>query len=51
MSDDISANEVNTRLSAMETAMGLMIDTMQLQSNLLREIADAVRQEPESCRS
>ena len=46
MSDDISANEVNTRLSAMETAMGLMIDTMQLQSNLLREIADAVRQEP-----
>jgi hypothetical protein len=46
MSDVNSLAEVNTRLSAMETAMGLMIDTMQQQSNLLREIAEAVRQEP-----
>jgi hypothetical protein len=46
MSDVISPAEVSTRLSAMETAMGLMVDTMQQQSNLLREIAEAVRQEP-----
>ena len=46
MSDDISPAEVSTRLRAMETAMGLMIDTMQQQSNVLREIAEAVRQEP-----
>jgi hypothetical protein len=46
MSDVISPTEVSTRLSAMETAMGLMIDTMQQQSNLLREIAEAVRHEP-----
>lgn len=46
MSDDNSSAEVTARLTAMETAMGLMIDTMQQQSNLLREIAEAVRQEP-----
>lgn len=46
MSDVISPTEVSTRLIAMEAAMGLMIDTMQQQSNLLREIAEAVRQEP-----
>ena len=46
MSDDNSSAEVTARLTAMETAMGLMIDTMQQQSHLLREIADAVRQEP-----
>lgn len=46
MSEVISLAELNTRLAAMETAMGLMIDTMQQQSNLLREIAEAVREEP-----
>jgi len=46
MSDVNSLAEMNTRLNAMQTAMGLMIDTMQQQSNVLREIAEAVRQEP-----
>jgi hypothetical protein len=46
MADEMSATETNTRLQAMEIAMGLMIDVMQQQSNLLREIAAAVREEP-----
>jgi hypothetical protein len=46
MGDDSSAADVSGRLSAMEAAMGLMIGTMQAQSSLLREIAEAVRQEP-----
>lgn len=46
MSDDITTAETNLRLTAMETAMGLMIDVMHQQVNLLSEIAAAVRQEP-----
>ena len=46
MAEDTSPADTNARLTAMETAMGLMIDTMQQQLNLLREIAEAVRQEP-----
>jgi hypothetical protein len=46
MANEISATEISTRLIAMETAMGLMIDVMQQQSNLLHEIAEAVRHEP-----
>lgn len=53
MADDVTSLETNRRLRAIEavqtnmmTAMGLMIDTMQQQSNLLQEIATAVRDEP-----
>jgi hypothetical protein len=46
MGDDSSPTEISVRLSAMEAAMGLMIDTMQAQSHLLHEIAEAVREEP-----
>jgi hypothetical protein len=46
MTNDIAPAEIIVRLTAMEMAMGLMIDTMQQQVNLLSEIAEAVRQEP-----
>jgi hypothetical protein len=46
MTNDIAPAEINVRLTAMEMAMGLMIDTMQQQVNLLSEIAEAVRHEP-----
>jgi hypothetical protein len=46
MTSDIAPAEIDARLTAMEMAMGLMIDTMQQQVHLLSEIAEAVRQEP-----
>jgi hypothetical protein len=45
MANEISSTEISTRLITMETALGLMIDAMQQQSNLLHEIAEAVRHE------
>jgi hypothetical protein len=46
MTSDVAPAEIDARLTAMEMAMGLMIDTMQRQAHLLSEIAEAVRQEP-----
>ena len=53
MSDQSSMDQTTVRLAALEAgqtamkqALGLMIDTLQQQTNLLTEIAAAVRQEP-----
>lgn len=53
MSDQSSVNSTAVRLTALEAgqkamnqALGLMIDTLHQQTNLLTEIAQAVRQEP-----
>jgi methyl-accepting chemotaxis protein len=51
--DQSSVDQTTVRLTALEAgqkamnqALGLMIDTLQQQTNLLSEIAQAVRQEP-----
>jgi len=51
---EIAAHEnLNIRMAsleagqlAMNTALGLMIDTLQMQTNLLQELADLARDEP-----
>jgi len=53
LSDQSSVNPIAVRLTSLEAgqtamnqALGLMIDTLHQQTNLLTEIAAAVRQEP-----
>jgi len=53
LSDQSSMDQTTVRLTALEAgqnamnqALGLMIDTLHQQTNLLTEIAAAVRQEP-----
>lgn len=53
MPDPASSDPTSARLTALEAgqaamnqALGLMIDTLHQQTNLLMEIAQAVRQEP-----
>jgi methyl-accepting chemotaxis protein len=53
MAEPSSADPASVRLAALEAgqsrmnqALGLMLDTLHQQTNLLREIADAVKDEP-----
>lgn len=53
MSEIATAENINSRLVsieasqlAMNAALGLMIDTLHLQTNLLRELADVASDEP-----
>lgn len=53
MADSSPADPITSRLTALEAgqnavnqALGLMLDTLHQQTNLLREIADAVKDEP-----
>jgi hypothetical protein len=53
MADSSPADHTTARLAALESgqtamnqALGLMLDTLQQQTNLLREIASAVKDEP-----
>jgi hypothetical protein len=53
MSEIATPENINSRLAsieagqlAMNTALGLMIDTLHLQTNLLRELADFASDEP-----
>ena len=55
MSEIATSENLNIRLAsleagqlAMNTALGLMIDTLQMQTNLLQELAALARDEPES---
>jgi len=53
MAEIATSENINSRLSsieaaqlAMNSALGLMIDTLQMQTNLLGELADLARDEP-----